>query len=161
MALPWLNAIKGKAHIRLLDPVEGPREPEETLHLAPAERTGALAFNRDGFARRIGELPRSGVVGSLSIAVCGAGVQPEAPDRTLWPWSSGSQMCEASRMNKVLLHLSETRRRAVEPDDIFWVEAVGHDTLVRLRGSAIRASWASSSACWSPMASCACTTTTV
>jgi DNA-binding LytR/AlgR family response regulator len=44
-------------------------------------------------------------------------------------------MCEASRMNKVLLHLSETRRRAVAPDDIFWVEAVGHDTLVRLRGS--------------------------
>lgn len=38
-------------------------------------------------------------------------------------------------MSKILLHLAETRRRVVDLDDIFWVEAVGHDTLVRLRGS--------------------------
>lgn len=38
-------------------------------------------------------------------------------------------------MSKILLHPSETRRRVVDLDDIFFVEAVGHDTLVRLRGS--------------------------
>lgn len=38
-------------------------------------------------------------------------------------------------MRKILLHLSGTRRRVVDPADIFWVEAEGHDTLVRLRSS--------------------------
>ena len=35
----------------------------------------------------------------------------------------------------VVLHLEDRSLRLVDPDEIFWLEADGDDTLVRLRGS--------------------------
>lgn len=40
-----------------------------------------------------------------------------------------------ARPRRLLVHLSQTRRRPLSIDDIFWIEAVGHDTLVRLHGA--------------------------
>ncbi len=34
----------------------------------------------------------------------------------------------------MLLHLSASRRVVVEPDDVYLLEAAGHDTIVRKRG---------------------------
>jgi DNA-binding LytR/AlgR family response regulator len=36
---------------------------------------------------------------------------------------------------RVLLHVARDRRRAVDPDDLYFLEAVGETTLVRLRSS--------------------------
>ena len=38
-----------------------------------------------------------------------------------------------SRIARVLLHISELRRVPVDPTDVYFLEAVGDDTLVRLR----------------------------
>ena len=37
--------------------------------------------------------------------------------------------------DRLLLHLARDRRRAVDPDDIYFLEATGQTTLVRLRSS--------------------------
>ena len=39
------------------------------------------------------------------------------------------------REERVLLHLDERTRRAIDPADIYFLEADGSDTLVRLRSS--------------------------
>ena len=36
---------------------------------------------------------------------------------------------------RVLLHLRDRRRRLVDPEDVYYLEADGDDTLVRLRGA--------------------------
>jgi DNA-binding LytR/AlgR family response regulator len=36
---------------------------------------------------------------------------------------------------RVLLHLPDRRRRLVDPEDVYYLEADGDDTLVRLRGA--------------------------
>ena len=41
----------------------------------------------------------------------------------------------ASLPPRVLLHLPDLRRRLVDPDDLYYLEADGDDTLVRLRGA--------------------------
>ena len=38
-----------------------------------------------------------------------------------------------SRIARVLIHVSELRRVPVDPNDVYFLEAVGDDTLVRLR----------------------------
>ena len=38
-----------------------------------------------------------------------------------------------SRIARVLIHISELRRVPVDPKDVYFLEAVGDDTLVRLR----------------------------
>ena len=38
-----------------------------------------------------------------------------------------------SWIGRVLLHISELRRVPVDPNDVYFLEAVGDDTLVRLR----------------------------
>ena len=43
-------------------------------------------------------------------------------------------MVTASGLNRVLLHVSRTRRVTVEPDDIYYLEATGGETIVRKRG---------------------------
>ena len=52
------------------------------------------------------------------------------------PWRGSRWACDAMHMSgptpRILLHLSETLRRPIDVDDIYFVEAVGHDTLVRL-----------------------------
>jgi DNA-binding LytR/AlgR family response regulator len=41
----------------------------------------------------------------------------------------------ATRPSRVLLHLADRRRRAVEPREIYYLEAHGDETEVRLRGA--------------------------
>ena len=38
-------------------------------------------------------------------------------------------------MNKLLLHISDGLRRTVDPDSVYYLEAVSGDTLLRRRGS--------------------------
>lgn len=40
-----------------------------------------------------------------------------------------------SRVGRVLLNISELRRVPVDPSDVYFLEAVGDDTLVRLRSN--------------------------
>ncbi len=40
----------------------------------------------------------------------------------------------APLLDRVLLHLSASRRVAVKPDHVYLLEAAGHDTIVRKRG---------------------------
>ncbi len=48
------------------------------------------------------------------------------------PQNSG-MTARASPVDRVLLHVARTRRLTVEPDDIYYVEAAGGETVVRKR----------------------------
>ena len=41
----------------------------------------------------------------------------------------------ASPPLRIVLHLADRRRRLVDPEDVYYLEADGDDTLVRLRGA--------------------------
>lgn len=36
--------------------------------------------------------------------------------------------------DRVLIHTSKTERRVLDPADVYWIDADGHDTWLRLRG---------------------------
>jgi LytTr DNA-binding domain len=108
--------------------------PEWDLRLIKQKEARAIVITHDPWQRQLGGAKHQGRLGGSSQAPSGGSSVDNGSS-----FAFGDSSWQEPRMepttDRVLLHLGRDRRRAIDAGEVYFLEATGEATLVRLRSS--------------------------